>query len=580
MTTPGFDATAVAQNATKLMKAFDKQATTAAAMQPLLRAMATTLQAVGEHPQELADRTFKLYQQQLMVGANFLQQMMSGDAGTPVIAPDKDDRRFGNPAWDQAWPNLLKQSYLLASKYMHDVVNSAKGVEAHTHQQAKFLTKQITDMTSPGNSAFTNPEVLQTALETNGQSLVDGLKNMMSDMEQGRVSMTDYQKFVVGETIAVTPGEVVLQNKLVELIQYKPQGDKVQGIPLLICPPWINRYYILDLQPHNSLVNFLVGQGYQVFMISWKNPDASYRDVTFDDYLKIGFLESLDAVQNITGAEKVNTLGYCIGGAMLACATALLNSKGDTRINTTAFLTTLADYGNTGELGVFIDEEQLALLDAKMQRDGVLDGRDMASTFSSLRSADLVWSYVINNYLMGKQPAPFDILYWNDDSTRMPCAMHSWYLRNFYLENNIAKKNKLTLLGTPLDITNITQPAYMLCGQADHITPWLTCYKPFAAMKSTTKRFILSKSGHVAGVVNPPTPAGKPIKKNLQAGSPDAPTGEAWLATSTEVPDSWWPDYAAWLKPYSGESVAAPKTLGSKAYKPIMAAPGIYVKER
>jgi polyhydroxyalkanoate synthase len=421
---------------------------------------------------------------------------------------------------------------------------------------------------------------MATALATHGQSLIDGFNNLVSDMQSGRISMTDYKQFEVGKTIAVTPGQVVLRNRLIELIQYKPQTEQVQAIPLLICPPWINRYYILDLQPHNSLVNYLVGQGYQVFMISWKNPDASYRDVTFDDYLKDGFMPALQAVKDITGEEKVNTLGYCIGGAMLACATALLNTKKDDSINSAAFLTTLTDYSQTGDLGVFIDEEQVSALEAKMNKEGVLDGRDMAGTFASLRASDLIWSYVINNYMLGKQPAPFDILYWNDDSTRMPCAMHSWYLRNFYLENNIATPGKLALMDTKLDITNLTQPLYMLSGQADHITPWMTCYKPFARMKSASKRFILSKSGHVAGVVNPPTPAGKPIKKTLFAGSADSATGDAWLKTVGEVPDSWWPDYAQWLKPLSGNSVPAPKAQGNKAYKPLEAAPGQYVKEK
>ena len=586
MATPQFDPATFAKNATEAVrqaqtqweKQADKAQATAVAVGGMLKAMGQVGQSLSENPHDLMQRTLAFYQSQMALGANMLEQMM-GRQPAPVATPDKDDRRFNAEAWNNPVSDLLKQSYLLASRYLTETVNSAKGLDPHTHAQAKFFTRQITEMASPGNSPLTNPEVLATALATGGQSLIDGFGNMMADAQAGRISMTDYKAFTVGRNIAATKGDVVFRNRMVEVIQYAPQTEKVHAIPLIICPPWINRFYILELQAHNSLVNYLVQQGFQVFMVSWKNPDASYRDTTFDDYLTEGFMGAVNAVKDITGQSSVNTMGYCIGGAMLACATALLNSKKDTSVNTAAFLCTLTDYADTGEVSVFVDEEQVAALEAKMQKEGVMDGRDMAGTFASLRASDLIWSYVINNYMLGKSPAPFDILYWNDDSTRMPCAMHSWYLRNFYLENNIAVKDKLTLMGTKLDITNLTQPLYMLAGQTDHITPWLSTYKPFAKMKSASKRFILSKSGHVAGVVNPPTAPGKPIKKSLMAGDATASNGTDWLKTATEVPDSWWPDYTAWLKPHAGELVAAPKSAGSKSYKALEPAPGQYVKE-
>ncbi|MFZ2587659.1 MAG: alpha/beta fold hydrolase [Alphaproteobacteria bacterium] len=561
-------------------KATQKILAQAEVTQPFTEAMAATLKAMAEDPHALMQRSLTLYQQHLALGASLMEQMM-GQPTTPVAVPEKDDKRFANPLWNEGMANALKQSYLLTSKFISDSVASTEGkVDAATHRKASFYTKLVLEMMSPGNNPFTNPEVMATAVATNGQSLMKGMENFKKDMDAGRISMTAYDDFTVGDNIGCTEGSVVFRNKLIELIQYTPQTPKVGAIPLVICPPWINRFYILDLQAHNSLVNYLVGQGFQVFMISWKNPDASYKDVTFDDYIQHGFIAATDAAMAISGQPKVNALGYCIGGAMLGCATAILNTKGDTRVNSVTFLNALMDYSDVGEIDVFLDDTQFAKLDAKMKDAGVLDGRDMAAAFSHLRSSDLIWSYVINNYWLGNQPKPFDILYWNDDSTRMPAAMHSWYLKNFYLENNIAKAGKLSLLGTPLDISNITQPAYMLGGQTDHITPWETCYAPFAKLKSPNKRFILSKSGHVAGVVNPPPAADKAGKRFLQAGPATTPTGQAWLATATQVADSWWPDYAAWLMPLSGPQVSAPKTLGNTQFTVLEKAPGGYVRER
>lgn len=561
-------------------KATQKMQGTAEVLQTFSKAMAATGQAMLENPHDLMQRSLQLYQGHMALQASLMEHMM-GKPTTPAISPAKDDKRFANPLWDDGMANILKQSYLLTSKFLAESVAATEGkLDAHTHHQASFFTRLMIEMMSPTNSPLLNPEVMAAAVASKGESLKAGMANMMADIQAGRIAMTDYEQFKVGETIGCTKGEVVFRNRLIELIQYTPQTPKVGAIPLVICPPWINRFYILDLSPHNSLVNYLVGQGFQVFMISWKNPDASYATTTFDDYLQEGFIAATDAMMSITKQPKINAVGYCIGGAMLGCAAAILNAKGDTRLNSVAFLNALLDYSDTGDINVFIDEAQIQKLEAKMKTEGTLDGRDMAAAFANLRSSDLIWNYVINNYMLGNQPKPFDILYWNDDSTRMPATMHSWYLRNFYLDNNIAKPGKLTLLGTPLDITNITQPAYMLCGQTDHITPWETCYKPFVAMKSANKRFILSKAGHVAGVVNPPPAPDKAGKRPLLAGdNPTAATGQAWLASATQVPDSWWPDYSQWLKPLSGDQIPAPKTLGNSTYKPLEAAPGTYVKE-
>ncbi|MCP5405050.1 MAG: class I poly(R)-hydroxyalkanoic acid synthase [Pseudomonadaceae bacterium] len=574
MQTPQNDFATLAQKATQQL------ADRAEAAQPFLAAMAATLQGMARHPHQPMQDALTLYQQHLALGAGMLGHML-GQPSEPVVQEAKGDRRFSHPMWQQPPYNALKQSYLLTSNMLTKTVEDAAAkLDPHTAAQATFFTRLVVEALCPANNPATNPEALATALETNGQSLVQGLQNWLTDLQNGRISMTDYDAFQVGKTIATTPGNVVFQNRLIQLIQYAPQTEKVHPIPLIICPPWINRFYILELSPHNSLAGWLVQQGFQVFMISWKNPTEAEADVTFEDYLQEGFVAASDAAMSITGQSKVNAMGYCIGGAMLACATAILNAKGDARVNSATFLATLTDYANPGEVGIFIDEAQVQKLEQKMAQNGTMDGRDMAATWSHLRSTDLIWNYVTNNYLLGKQPAPFDILYWNDDSTRLPAAMHSWYLRNFYLENNIGKPGKLTLLGTPLDITNLTQPLYMMAGATDHITPWESCYAPFARMKSPSKRFILSTSGHVAGVVNPPTPEGKPVKKQLLAGEATAPTGKTWQATAQTVPDSWWPDYAAWLKPLAGDPVKAPVKLGNATYKPLQPAPGNYVLEQ
>ncbi len=564
-------------------QASEKMQQQSQAMQPMIKAFTAAAEAIARDPHALMQRNLQLYQSHLALYANMVEKMM-GKPTTPVATPEKDDKRFSNPAWDIAFFDLLKQSYLLTSNWLMSNVAASQGMDKHTQEQAVFYTRLFVEALSPSNFLLTNPEALSTALATKGESLLQGFQNVLHDIQQGKISMTDYDQFEVGKNLATTPGTVVFRNKLVELIQYTPTTKQVHATPLLISPPWINRYYILDLRAENSFVKYMVDQGYQVFMISWKNPDASYKDVGFEDYITDGLLAALDATLDITGQPSANMIGYCIGGTLLASAMAVLNAKAkggkEPRINSATFFTTLVDFSEAGELSVFIDDEQLSKLEAQMEKDGVLDGRSMAGTFSALRANDLVWSFVVNNYLLGKQPFPFDILYWNDDSTRMPCAMHTWYLRNLYLENALVQKGKLKLLGTPVDITNLTQPLYMVSAINDHITPWASCYGAFAKMQSDNKTYVLSKAGHVAGVVNPPTPAGKPVKRSFWTAPAGGAKSETWLKSATETPDSWWPHYAAWLKPLSGADVAAPAKPGNGKYKSICAAPGTYVVEK
>lgn len=551
----------------------------AQAMQPVMTAFANAAQALASNPHALVQSTLQWHQAHLALGANLIEQMM-GRTTTPVAIPSKGDNRFSNDAWNTGIFDLMKQSYLLTSNYLNTLVSQSKGLNSFDHDRVDFYTRQFIDALSPSNFIATNPEAISTALSTNGESLVQGFQNFLNDVTRGKISTTDYQKFEVGSTIATTPGEVVFRNHLIELIQYTPTTKQVSAKPLVICPPWINRFYILDLQPQNSFVKYMVDQGFTVFMVSWKNPTAEYRDVGFENYITDGLYEAIDAACAITGEKSVNAVGYCIGGTMLSAALSVMQQSGDTRINSATFFTTLTDFANAGELCLFTDEAQLDALDARMARDGVLDGKSMATTFSMMRANDMIWSFVVNNYLLGKQPFPFDILYWNDDSTRMPFKMHSWYLRNLYLNNLMVKPGALKVLGKGIDLRKIDLPMYMVSAINDHITPWNSCYAPYAGMASKSKRFILTKAGHVAGVVNPPTPEGKPVKRSFWAADASMPNGDSWLKTATETPDSWWPDYANWLSGQSGSKVSAPAKAGNAKYKGITAAPGTYVKER
>jgi polyhydroxyalkanoate synthase len=441
-----------------------------------------------------------------------------------------------------------------------------------TAQKVDFYTRQFVDAMSPTNFVMTNPEVLRRTAETGGENLLKGLSNLLSDLERGqgnlRIRMTDESKFKVGENIAVTPGKVVYQNDLMQLIQYTPTTENVLKRPLLILPPWINKFYILDLRPKNSFIRWAVDQGHTVFMVSWVNPDERLAEKGFEDYMLEGPYAALEAIEKATGEKSVNAIGYCLGGTLLSATLAHMATKRDTRIKSATFFTTMVDFAESGELGVFIDEEQLNALEAKMQKRGFLEGREMATTFNMLRANDLIWSFVVNNYLLGQDPFPFDLLYWNDDSTRMPARMHSFYLRRMYQQNDLIKPGGIELLSVKLDLRKIKLPTYILSTREDHIAPWASTYRATQTYGGDI-RFVLAASGHIAGVVNPPD-AGK-YSHWVNTTLPPSP--EAWFAGATELAGSWWPDWQRWVTGQEAAQVPARQPKNA-----IEDAPGSYVQ--
>jgi len=529
-------------------------------------------------PAKLAEKQMELWQETLNLWQNTASRAM-GESDKPYIEADPKDRRFRDEAWkNNAVFDFLKQSYLLSSRWMLHTVNDVSGLDPKITQKLDFYTRQFVDAMSPSNFLMTNPEVLKATLDSQGENLVKGLHNLLEDLDRSkgslRISMTDYSAFKVGENLAITPGKVIYQNDLMQLIQYEPTTKEVHKTPLLIVPPWINKYYILDLQPENSLVKHLVEKGYTVFVVSWVNPDAKLGKKTFEDYMIEGPLAALDAIEQATGEEEVSIGAYCLGGTLCSITLAWLKSKGeDSRVKSITYLTTLVDFSQAGELSVFIDEEQLTAMESKMSAQGFLEGADMAMTFNMLRANDLIWSFVVNNYLLGKDPFPFDLLYWNTDSTRMPATMHSFYLRNMYQKNLLSKPGGITIAGVPIDLRTITTPTYMLSTREDHIAPWKSTYVA-TQIYNAKIRFVLAASGHIAGVVNPPE------KKKYCHWINDEKhpaTPEAWLKGATEIPGSWWPDWMDWHAQFSGSKVPARK-IGSGKLKPLEDAPGSYVK--
>ncbi len=535
--------------------------------------MTTRLMA---NPARLVQAQLGFWHDYLTLWQNTARRMM-GDAPAPVIAEDDKDRRFKDEAWrEHEVFDFIRQSYLLSARYFRSVVEGTEGLEPKTAQKVDFYTRQFVDAMSPTNFLMTNPEVLRRTAESGGENLLRGLSNLLSDLERGRgklrIRMTDDTKFKVGENIAVTPGKVVFQNDLMQLIQYSPTTEKVLKRPLLIIPPWINKFYILDLRPKNSFVRWAVEQGHTVFVISWVNPDAKLAEKGFDDYMREGPYAALDAIEAATGEKGANVIGYCLGGTLLASTLAHMTAKKDTRVKSATFFTTMVDFAEAGELGVFIDEEQLAALEEKMQKTGYLEGREMATTFNMLRANDLIWSFVVNNYLMGQEPFPFDLLYWNDDSTRMPAKMHSFYLRRMYQENDLVKPGGVELAGVKLDLRKIKLPTYILSTREDHIAPWKSTYRATQIYKGPT-RFVLAASGHIAGVANPPD-AGKYshwVSDDLPA-DPDT-----WFQGATELAGSWWPDWHRWVSGLDRSQVPA-RIPGEGALPAIEDAPGSYVK--
>ncbi len=545
---------------------------------PIGQAFLDFVQKLMTNPLDLAQAQFELWQDYLRLWQATTQRLM-GQEVEPVIVPERGDRRFKDPAWsDNVLFDFVKQSYLLASRFLTQTVAETQGLDPKTRQKVEFYTRQFVDALAPTNFVVTNPEVLKATIETRGENLLRGLKNMLEDLERGRgrlaIKMTDYEAFEVGRNIATTPGKVVYQNELMQLIQYEPSTAEVYKKPLLITPPWINKYYILDLQPQNSFIKFCVDQGFTTFVISWVNPDERLAHKSFENYLLEGPVAAMDAIRAATGEKELTTIGYCLGGTLTACTLAWLEAKKDRRVSAVTFFTTLVDFREPGELGVFIDEEQLATLEEAMARRGYLDGAEMATTFNLLRANDLIWSFVVNNYLLGKEPFPFDLLYWNSDSTRMPAAMHSYYLRKFYHENKLIEPGALVMAGVPIDLRTIRTPAYIVATREDHIAPWKSCYAA-TQIYSGEKRFVLAGSGHIAGIVNPPASG----KYGYWINDALPPDPEAWLAGATQHKGSWWPDWAAWNAARSGPLVPA-RRPGEGKLPVIEDAPGSYVKVR
>lgn len=528
------------------------------------------------NPARLMQAQLGFWQDYLTLWQNTARRIM-GDATAPVIAEDPKDKRFKDEAWQENEVfDFIRQSYLLSARFFRTVVEDKEGLDARTAQKIDFYTRQFVDAMSPTNFLLTNPEVLRRTAETGGENLLKGLSNLLADLERGkgklRIRMTDDTKFRVGENIAVTPGKVVFQNDLMQLLQYTPTTAKVLKRPLLILPPWINKYYILDLRPKNSFIRWAVEQGHTVFVCSWVNPDETHAEKDFADYMREGPYAALAAIEKATGEKAVNAIGYCLGGTLLAATLAHMAAKRDTRIKSATFFTTMLDFEESGELGVFIDEEQLQALEEKMESRGYLEGRDMATTFNMLRANDLIWSFVVNNYLLGQEPFPFDLLYWNDDSTRMPAQMHSFYLRRMYQQNDLVKPGGIELDGVKLDLRKIKLPAYILSTREDHIAPWISTYRATQLFKGPT-RFVLAASGHIAGVVNPPE-SGK-YSHWVSAELP--PEAEAWFHGATELAGSWWPDWQRWILSQDRAEVPARKP-GDGGLSPIEDAPGAYVK--
>ncbi len=503
-----------------------------------------------------------------------------GETVEPVIKPAPGDNRFRDPQWtENPFFDFCKQAYLLGANWAEELVRNAEGVEEQTRHRAQFYLTQITSALSPSNFPVTNPEVLRTTFSSNAENLVTGMSQLLKDLEELgeliKLKQTDLSAFAVGKNLAVTPGKVVHRNDISELIQYQPTTDTVFSTPLLIVPPWINKYYILDLVPKKSFVRWLVDQGFTVFVVSWVNPGKELGHKTFEDYMHEGILQNLAEVLRITNTDKANAMGYCVGGTLLGTSLAYMAGTGDNRINSASFLAAQLDFTDPGDLKVFIDDTQLKSLETIMTEQGYLDGSRMAAVFNMLRPKDLIWPYVVNNYLLGKQPFPFDLLYWNSDTTRMTPANHSFYLREFYQRNTLAKGG-MTMGGIKLDLSKVTLPVYEVATREDHISPARSVFRG-AQLFGGPVRYVLAGSGHIAGVVNPPA-SGKYM--HWLPGGEDSkswPTLEDWLANANEVPGSWWPDFANWLGAHSGEQVPA-RIPGQGASEPLDDAPGSYVR--
>jgi polyhydroxyalkanoate synthase len=504
----------------------------------------------------------------------FLKGKGTPGAGSPARAP-RSDRRFKDEAWSQSpFYDLLKQSYLVGSKQLTELVDQAE-VDERSKLQLRFYARQFIDAMSPSNFPATNPEVIRNAIQTRSKSLTDGMQNLIEDFQKGRITRVDETAFEIGRNLASTPGAVVFENELIQLIQYTPQTAEVEKTPLVIVPPCINKYYLLDLGAGNSFVEYAVAQGHQVFLISWRSAVAETQYLTWDDYLNLGPLKAIDVARDIAGVDRVHALGFCVGGTILSCAAGVLAMRGEDKLATMTLLTTMIDFADTGEIGLLIDSASVAMRDATIGSGGILPGKELAFTFGTLRANDLIWRYVVDSYMKGAPPDAFDLLYWDSDSVSLPGPMYCWYARNTYVENKIKEPNATVQCGARIDLSKAKVPLYILASREDHIVPWQSAYRS-KGLIGKEPRFVLAASGHVAGVINPPA------RNKRSYWSHDDLSGEAadWMEKAEEKPGSWWPDWDGWLKRHSSGTVPAPAQPGNARYPVIEAAPGRYVKQK
>ncbi|WP_230976690.1 PHA/PHB synthase family protein [Pseudothauera rhizosphaerae] len=531
------------------------------------------------HPQELAEHLALLSADLWHLQIHTWKRALGMPSEDP-IRPHGDDARFSDPVWTESptW-DLTKEWYLALTHHLQDMLYETPGLSSKERRRAAFWWRKWLNMVAPTNFFWTNPVAMRKAMETNGESLVRGMRNFLGDLQAGNVRMTSPEDFTVGVNLATTPGAVVFRNRLLEVIHYAPTQPRVHAEPVVIVTPWINKFYVLDLVPKKSMIHYLLDQGLDVFITSWKNPDASMRDVSFDDYLLEGVHAIVETARRFTGAPQVHAAGYCIGGTALAMYMAWANRRfkaDDVPVADWTLLTTLVDFHKPGDIEVFIDEASIRYLTDSMARKGYLDGKEMAASFRLLRSNSLIWHYVVHGWLYGEAPPPFDVLYWNMDYTRMPYRMHAWYLRELYLHNRLIQKDALAVAGEPLDLGRIVQPLYAVAAEDDHIAPWLQTYR-INSYTSGPKRYVLSSSGHILGIVNPPvTP---PKRKYWVADAHRTEAAEAWQARAEQHAGSWWEDWMAWLKPRCGALVDA-RPAASKAFPKLADAPGTYVLER
>ncbi len=533
------------------------------------------MEALYQEPNKLAALQNLFLGEQKRLFELFVRPPSEASTSHSLPLASLSDKRFSGEAW-QSSPQFryLAESYLSTYRLLLDSIESLDVANA-TKKKMRFFVKQHLDAMAPANFLATNPEALQAAIESKGETLKAGLENLREDMDKGHISMTDEQAFKVGENIALTPGSVVFENEVFQLVQYAPQTKTVHVRPLLVVPPCINKFYILDLRPDNSFVRYAVEQGFTVFIVSWRNVKEAQGHLTWDDYIANGVVKAIDTVRLITNVEKINALGFCVGGTLLASAIAVLRRMGHEVVESVTFLTTFLDFSDVGEVTSYINEDFISSREREIGQGGIVSGSDLAYAFTSLRANELIWNYVVGNYLKGTKPPAFDLLYWNSDSTNLPGPWYAYYLRNMYSRNNLAKPDKLVMCGIPVDISYVNMPAFVFAAKEDHIVPWRTAYAS-ALLLGGEAEFVLGAAGHIAGVVNPASKNKRSHRISI------APTvdHQQWLDASTEVEGSWWPRWADWLKQYGGRMIPARSTLGNANFKPIEAAPGRYVQEK